>query len=182
MKEAIRNQYAKKGVTAYYQEEGAHYQNPHFTQIRTLLLKNQHRIDYTRVLDFCCGSGEVSQVLAELGFNNTQASDPFTLAAYQQHFAKECWPHSFNDVIRGKMIGHRFSSIICSFAMHLCPKKQLYPLVFKLFQCTSQIVIITPHKRPVLENLAGVQLAFEDISLTKKGKKVKLKAYHFSIG
>jgi hypothetical protein len=42
-------------------------------------------------------------------------------------------------------------------------------------------VIITPHKRPALENLAQVQLDFEDFALTKRGKKVKLKSYSWQV-
>ncbi len=71
----------------------------------------------------------------------------------------------------------QFSSIISSFAMHLCPEKQLFSLVSQLFLITKNIVIITPHKRPELEALANVSLQFEDFVLTERGKKVFLKSY-----
>jgi len=64
--------------------------------------------------------------------------------------------------------------------MHLCPEKQLYPLAYQLFQCSPQLVIITPHKRPQLEKLDGVNLDFDDFTLTQKGKKVFLKSYRWN--
>lgn len=176
---AIRNLYSEKGVDQYYAQEGGTYANPHFPQIEALLTQNQSNIDYSNVLDFCCGSGEVSQVLIKLGYPLPQASDPYTQEAYRQNVGKECWDFSFEDIIRGKLEG-QFSSIICSFAMHLCPQKQLYPLVYQLFQHTAQLIIITPHKRPELEKLTGVRLLFTDFTLTERGKKVFLKGYDYN--
>lgn len=172
----IRNHYSKLGVEAFYRTHGQDYENPHFPQIQALLQNNAHRIDYSKILDFCCGSGEVSRVLADMGFPNSTGCDPFTAEAYQRSIQKECLNFNFEDVIRGQMMG-QFSAIICSFAMHLCPEKQLYPLVYQLFTLSPQLIIITPHKRPALETLDNVQLDFEDFVLTTRGKKVRLKCY-----
>ncbi len=178
--EAIRNRYSEMGVAAYYDQHGCNYQNPHFDAIHTLLLQNRHRIDYTQALDFCCGSGEVSQVLASMGYPLPTATDPYTGEAYQRRIGRTCLDLSFYDVICGKLQG-QFSSVICSFAMHLCPPGQLFPLVFQLFECTKQIVVLTPHKRPELEKLEGVRLEFTDYTLTTRGKKVWLKAFRQAI-
>jgi len=173
---AIRNLYTQLGVERYYKEHGTDYTNPHAMYIEQLIKKNEERIDYTNVLDFCCGSGEVSLYLKELGYNESVGSDPFTQKAYKRMMGKNCLSLSFKDVIKGKLSGE-YSSIICSFAMHLCEEGQLYPLVHQLFSCSPQLVIITPHKRPLLENIDGVKLDFEDFVLTAKGKKVRLKSY-----
>ena len=50
-------------------------------------------------------------------------------------------------------------------------------LVFQLFMLSDTIVIITPHKRPELENITNVELVFEDFVLTERGKKIVLKSY-----
>ncbi len=176
MKKAIRNQYSELGVEAYYEQHGADYENPHFEQIKALLHQNQEKIDYTHVLDLCCGSGEVSEVVLELGAKQVTGLDPFTGIAFKRRIGQEALSLSFQDIIRGKLEG-QFSSIICSFAMHLCPEKQLYPLVMQLFQHASQLVILTPHKRPDLSALDDVHLAFEDFALTERGKKVRLMSY-----
>lgn len=172
----IRDEYAESGVKEYYQSKGNTYSNPHFPQVRQLLIQNDQRIDYSNVLDFCCGSGEVSLVLQELKYPLPTACDPFTQEAYQANFDQTCLSFSFDDVIRGKLDGS-FSAVICSFAMHLCPEKQLFPLVANLFRLSPNIVIITPHKRPALEQLSGVELVYEDFVLTDRGKKVRLKSY-----
>jgi SAM-dependent methyltransferase len=184
---AIRNSYADMGVEAFYRSSGEHYQNPHYPYIRQLLFQNESRIDYSASLDLCCGSGEVSQALLELGYPNTQGCDPFTQKAYMvyiersrnERMQKPCLDYSFEDIIQGKLAGKQYSSVICSFAMHLCPPKQLYPLVQQLFSCSPQLIIITPHKRPDLSLLDGIQLSFEDFVLTERGKKVRLMGWSY---
>ena len=177
---AIRNEYADLGVEQYYIKNGDQYSNPHVDQIEALLKQNESRIDYNKVLDFCAGAGEVSRALHDLGYPNSEGSDPFTQKAYSIRCNKPCYNWTFKDVIKGKLRG-KYTSIICSFAMHLCDEKKLYPLVTNLFQAAKQLVIITPHKRPALEKLDGVRLVFEDFTLTPKGKKVRLKAYEMSL-
>lgn len=173
---AIRNRYAESGVEAYYRQEGSHYHNPHFPQIRELLLRNRHRIDFSHCLDFCCGSGEVSKVVLEMGFPLPVASDPYTAEAYQRNFGRECLAWSFDDVIRGSAQGS-FSAVVCSFAMHLCPEKKWYPLTRQLLAMAPRLVVITPHKRPDLSKLDGVQWEFEDAWPTERGKLVFLKSF-----
>ena len=178
---AVRNRYAELGVETYYRQEGGDYSNPHFPQIRELLLRNRHRIDFSRSLDFCCGSGEVSKVVLEMGHLLPLASDPFTAEAYRRNFDAECLPWSFDDVIRGNA-GGGFSVVVCSFAMHLCPEKKWYPLTRQLLEMAPQLVVITPHKRPDLSGLDGVQLEFEDTWPTERGKLVFLKSYSLRSG
>jgi hypothetical protein len=177
---AIRNHYADLGVEGYYLAEGAGYSNPHFPQVRQLLIQNAHRIDFSHALDFCCGSGEVSRVVKELGFPLPAASDPYTGNAYSRNFGTPCLSFSFNDIIRGHLNAN-FSTIICSFALHLCPEKQLYPLVHALLCCAPQLVVISPHKRPDLSRISGISVEFEDVSPTDRGKNVFLKSYRKEI-
>ena len=187
MKKAIRTEYADLGVDAYYSTHANEYENPHFPYIQKLLEQNQHRIDYSRVMDLSAGGGEVTQILRGLlNLNDEEAKqrfvgiDPFTNKLYEKTTRCACLPLSFDDIIKGKLtpsVLGRFSSIICSFAMHLCPEKQLYPLVNQLFIHSENIIIITPHKRPQLEKLDNTQLNFDDFVLTERGKKVFLKSY-----
>ena len=194
MKKAIRTQYEEKGVDAFYKAHADVYENPHFPYIKTLLQQNEHRIDYSRVFDFCSGGGEVTLVLSEKYGDNKEeckkrfvGCDPFTFKLYEKNTGCKCFSLNFEDVLKGKWIRSNnrdtpsvqepFSAIICSFAMHLCPEKLLYPLVTQLFLHAPNIVIITPHKRPELEKLSGVKLLFDDFTLTERGKKVFLKSY-----
>ncbi len=198
---AIRNEYADLGVEDYYRNHAAVYENPHFGYIQQLLEQNKERLDYTNTLDLACGGGEVTLILRGLGFENTVGCDPFTHALFEQNTGQKCLMFSFEDIIKGASLVFApslrgeldsdpisqsqnltitkspFSCIISSFAMHLCPEKQLFALVAQLFLVTQNIVIVTPHKRPELERLSNVRLDFEDFVLTKRGKKVFLKSY-----
>lgn len=175
----IRKSYESLGVDGFYRKKGDKYQNPHEAHVVKLLQNNEHRIDYKKVLDFCCGSGEVTEALADLGFTETVGSDPFTGKAFQKRTGKTALDLTFDDVIRNGL-ADQYSSVISSFAMHLCPPEKLYPLVIQIFQSTSQLIIITPHKRPVLENLDGIELEFTDFVLTPRGKQIRLKSYRLS--
>jgi SAM-dependent methyltransferase len=194
---AIRNEYAEQGVETFYKTNADVYENPHFPYIENLLQKNKERIDYTYILDFCCGGGEVTMALQKIGFSNSIGCDPFTHTLFEKNTKKVCFSYSFEDIVKGNFTfvlpnpetqnpkydtPSVFSAIICSFAMHLCPDKMLQPLVLQLFSLAKYIVIITPHKRPELEKIEGIYLDFEDFVLTKRGKKVFLKIYQHQYG
>ena len=189
MKKAIREEYADQGVEAFYKTHAHVYENPHFPYIKSLLEKNKNRLDYSTVFDFCGGGGEVSLILQGLGFEKAIGCDPFTYKLFEKNTGTPCWRFSFEEVVKGKLVAKYppqyntskkpFSSIICSFGMHLCPEKMLQPLAFQLFMLSETLVIITPHKRPVLEDIEGVQLVFDDFVLTERGKKVFLKSYEY---
>ena len=175
----IRKEYEDLGVDGFYKKSGWHYTNPHEPQITTLLTKNESQINYQKALDFCCGSGEVTAALSDMGFKNTTGSDPYTRQAYQKRIGKKALSLSFEEVIR-KGLPENYTAVIASFALHLCPPKQLYPLVTQIFASTPQLIVITPHKRPQLEKLDGVNLIFTDETPTPKGKQVRLKIYERS--
>jgi SAM-dependent methyltransferase len=180
MKKAIRTEYAEKGVEAYYRANANAYENPHFPYIQQLLAQNQARIDYQNVLDLACGGGEVALILRELGFEKTTGCDPFTKRLFVKNTGLLCFNYSFEDIVKGRLaakINAPFSSIISSFAMHLCDEKMLYSLTNQLFSLSKSVVVITPHKRPQLEYFSEFELEFEDFVLTERGKKVFLKSY-----
>ena len=127
-------------------------------------------------MDLCCGGGEVTKVLLERGFKNIKGTDPYMFKAYINNTKKQCTNLSFKDILQGKMTG-RYTTIICSFALHLVDERDLFMIVNELFRHTETIVIIAPHKRPFLDRIEGVNLKFLDYSLTSKGKKVYLRAY-----
>lgn len=86
--DGVRNKYAAHGSsTAYYEEEGGTYTNPHDGAIKVLL----HQLVATapemwsgKVLDLACGSGEATEALVNAGlpYKMIDACDPFTLDAY----------------------------------------------------------------------------------------------------
>jgi 2-polyprenyl-3-methyl-5-hydroxy-6-metoxy-1,4-benzoquinol methylase len=141
------------------------------------LLQNLHRIDTRRVLDFAAGGGEVTRVLQDAGVSDIEGCDPYTHRLYTRLTGGlPCREMSFMEVIRHGLEG-QYSAIICSFAMHLCPEKELFSLCWNLLQAAPQLIIITPHKRPELERLSGFELDWTDFVNTERGKKIRIKAY-----
>jgi hypothetical protein len=174
----IRQRYEEEGSEGYYKNNALAYQNPHEPQVRELILRNIGKIDYTRALDLCAGGGEVSKIWHELGHNDFLACDAYTYELYEQNLQRSCYQYSFDNFLRNKFsFPHTFSTIVCSFALHLCPEDWLFNVTENLFAYSPEIVIITPHKRPELELLGNCSLRFEDFVLTERGKKVRLKAY-----
>ncbi len=172
----IRLLYEEHGAEAYYQSLGDTYENPHFPEIASLVRRNLHRIDTSSILDFAAGGGEVTKVLLDAGVQNITGADPFTGTLFEKNTGLICEPWSFADVVRVGLPA-TYSAVISSFALHLCPASSLFPLCWNLLDASPLLVMITPHKRPELELLAGIRLVWEDDVLTPRGKKVRMKAY-----
>lgn len=172
----IRPLYEQYGVEGFYKSFGEDYANPHFKEIAALILRNMERFDCSRVLDFSAGSGEVTRVLQKHGISNIEGSDPFTCAAYTRQTALPCHTWSFDDVIRNGLPS-RYSLIISSFALHLCPKDSLFMLAWQLLEAAPQLVLLMPHKRPALESFESFSLDWEDVVCTERGKAVRLRSY-----
>ncbi|MBK6931562.1 MAG: class I SAM-dependent methyltransferase [Saprospirales bacterium] len=174
---AIRPLYDAHGVDGYYRDHAGAYQNPHFSEIRLLLERHIPRLDTAGgVLDFAAGGGEATQVLQGLGIRLITGCDPYTHALYRERTGLPCLELSFKDVIRRGLPG-TYSLVICSFALHLCPGKDLFSLCQSLLQAAPLLLVLTPHKRPELETPGAFELLWEDFALTAKGKKVRCKAY-----
>lgn len=174
--EKIRPLYDKHGVDAYYRDHAGAYENPHFQEIKTLLHQNLYRLDTGAVLDFGAGGGEVTLALQDQGIQNITGCDPYTFELYEKNTGRPCLRHSFKTVIKSGLPGP-YSVIISSFALHLCPAKDLFPLTWNLLQAAPLLVVLTPHKRPELETLPGIELVWADFALTERSKKVRCKAY-----
>lgn len=175
----IRPLYDEHGAEGYYRAFSDAYENPHLPEICALLERNLERLDCSgTVLDFAAGGGEVATALQVLGVEHIVGCDPFTHALFERKTGLPCLQLDFKSVIRSGLPGP-YSTIISSFALHLCPLKELFPLCWQLFQAAPLLVVITPHKRPELEKLPGVSLVWEDAVKTARGKKVRMKAYRW---
>ena len=173
----IRPLYEEYGAEGYYRDHAANYENPHQPQIQSLLARNFQRLDCSgKVLDFAAGGGEVTRALRKLGAPNLEGCDPFTYELYEQKTGLACLKYAFKDVLKNGL-SEKYSLIISSFALHLCPQKELFPLCWNLLQAAPTLIVITPHKRPALELLPGISLVWEDVVENERGKKVRMKAY-----
>ena len=154
---SVREHYVDMGVKQYYEQHGGEYINPHEERVRGVLkdiLKNWD-INTSRVLDLACGSGEVTLALRDLGVTDITGVDPYTYAGFEKRTGLPCLPISFEDIANGKLSEEKYSLIICSYALHLAKLELLPVLAIQMSMISEQLLIITPHKRPDIEEKWG---------------------------
>lgn len=149
---AIRNEYDQLGPKAFYEKHGHAYRNPHEKLIRTALreLAATGGLDLSNVLDLAAGSGEVTLAVRELG-GKAAGVDPYTHAAYLERTGQVCEQMTFEQTAAGALAGRNYSLVVCSFAMHLVEVSRLPLLAGALAEVSPALLILTPHKRPILE-------------------------------
>ena len=160
---SIRSFYEQYGADAYYEMQGSAYRNPHEPIIVQLLADTllKESLDMSHVLDLAAGTGEVTLALRGLGADKITGIDPFTADAYAMRTGTEAERFTFADVAAGALAGRRYSLIVCSFALHLCDASRLPTLVYQLARVSNSLLIITPHKRPVIRFEWGWKLVSE---------------------
>lgn len=110
----IRNCYSSMGVCNYYTNYGNSYRNPHELKIHQSLNKmlkdvnsNEICINFSRILDLCCGSGEMTLYFTnycnkhKLICNSIDGIDPYTYDAYEKRTLKICQKYTFKDIANG---------------------------------------------------------------------------------
>ncbi len=184
MPDGIRDRYAAdpKGASGFYEQYGDTYANPHQKAITVAM-----RLAYETwsdlwshgpsCLDLCCGSGEVTAALVGLGVaaDRIRASDPYTGEAFRARHGRDveaAW--SFADIAGGAMEGHSFDVIICSYALHLCEPSWLPMVCVGLAQASRTLLVVTPHKRPVVRPEWGLALVDE---LHDRDTRVRVRRY-----
>jgi SAM-dependent methyltransferase len=171
MAEKIRLQYETLGVEGFYQAHGDTYRNPHEKQIHDLLEQFAPLLNLSNTLDLACGSGEVSLKLLEFGAV-ISGIDPFTATAYFKRTGLTAENLNFEQIANGVLEHRRYSLIICSFAMHLAAASRLPLLIYQLANISPHLLIVSPHKRPILKPEWGYCL-----ETTKNFERVKGKLY-----
>lgn len=158
---SVREGYQELGVEGYYQKNAMTYSNPHREIINNLLNKflfHEMELDKdARILDLCCGSGEVTNYLKERGFNNVVGLDPYTYDLYKNKTNQPCLKMDFKDIANSKLVNEKFDIIFCSFALHLAEPSMLPMILYNLKQSSDNLVIITPHKKPDIKDFYTLQ-------------------------
>ncbi|HZL37522.1 MAG TPA: class I SAM-dependent methyltransferase [Tepidisphaeraceae bacterium] len=160
---SVRAQYERIGADAWYETCGSQYRNPHEPIVARLIEKTtlEWKLDLTDVLDLAAGSGEATLALRSAGAKRVRGIDPYTADAYLQRTGQRAQCFTFADIAAGALADCRFSLIVCSFAMHLCEPSRLPGLLHALGRTSDTLLIITPHKRPVIRRQWGWELAGE---------------------
>ena len=160
---AIRAGYEQYGVEGFYQRFGASYRNPHERVIRATLQAAVARweLPLDRVLDLACGSGEVTLALRELGGAAIDGIYPYTQQAYAERTGQSAEPITFEQIAAGALAGRSYGTIVCSFALHLVALSRLPALATQLSLIGTALLVLTPHKRPLLRPEWGWRCADE---------------------
>jgi SAM-dependent methyltransferase len=160
---AIRAAYEQYGVEGFYQRFGDSYRNPHERVIRATLRAAVARWDLPldRVLDLACGSGEVTLALRELGCATIDGIDPYTHQAYAERTGQAAERITFEQIAAAALAGRSYGTIVCSFALHLVALSRLPALMTQLSLLGSTLLVLTPHKRPLLRPEWGWRCADE---------------------
>jgi hypothetical protein len=174
---SVRGGYARLGVEAYYRRHAATYRNPHEDAVRAALAHAvaDWTLDLSHVLDLAAGSGEVTLALRDLGAARVDGIDPFTADAYHARTGAHCEAMDFAAVAAGALAGRRYSLVVCSFAMHLCEPSRLPGLAQQLSTVAPSLLILTPHKRPLLRAEWGWEVLGERVT-----ERVRARVYRSS--
>lgn len=159
----IRKEYEQHGVEGFYEQHGGDYRNPHEAAVRLALREGLSRwqVDLSHVLDLACGSGEVTLALLELGCDQIDGTDPYTVEAYRARTGRQAEPLTFEQIAEGALEGRRYSLIVCSFALHLLARSRLPVVAYQLSRVAPALIVLTPHKRPRLSEAWGWRLEEE---------------------
>jgi SAM-dependent methyltransferase len=114
-----------------------------------------------RVLDLACGSGEVTLMLRELGCAAIDGIDPYTHQAYAERTGQAAERITFEQIAAGALAGRSYGTIVCSFALHLVVLSRLPALANQLSLIGTALLVLTPHKRPLLRPEWGWRCADE---------------------
>ena len=160
---SIRSEYESRGVRGFYADAGAEYRNPHEPQLRRCIRAavEAWRPDLSRVLDLAAGSGEATLALRELGAAAVDGADPYTADAYLRRTGQAAERFTFEDVAAGALGGRRYTLVVCSFALHLCEPSRLPAVAQQLSLVGDRLLILTPHKRPVIKAEWGWEMVGE---------------------
>ncbi|KAI9634156.1 uncharacterized protein MKK02DRAFT_38829 [Dioszegia hungarica] len=88
------------------------------------------------------------------------ATDPYTAPAYTERTSRPCHPLSFTDLSSDNLPpdhpapdadGFSYDLIICSFALHLVPEEEMFPICYELSRIGKWLVVIAPHKKPEIK-------------------------------
>jgi hypothetical protein len=176
---SLRDRYQSLGVERFYREHGASYRNPHEANVGAALGVAVKLLDISkeqRVLDLCCGSGEVTLALHALGFRELRGIDPYTADAYRERTGRQATQLDFDAIGQGALLGQRFDWIVCSFALHLLAPSKLPSVVWQLAQSAPNLLVLSPHKRPVLSAHWGFELRVEQVE-----RRVRLRGYRRTV-
>jgi len=152
LNDSIRSEYEIYGVDEFYKNIGGDYKNPHIDDIKKCLyeIDKNNKVDLSNVLDLGSGSGEVTKILKELGYNNIVGCDPYLYKEYINNTGLYCLRYSFSDIQKGLLDNTEFETIIASYSLHLCNTSILPEILWRLSMISKNLIILSPNNNPII--------------------------------
>lgn len=165
----IRNEQLKSNVNQFYKNKENPYENPHEKIIHSHLfhLIKMGNLKNDSVMDLCCGVGQVSKFLKEVGFKNVEGSDPNANMEYQKRTGFKAYNYSFLR-LSNRGFEKNYKYVICSFALHLCPPLLLSKVLYTLSKNCEKLIIISPNSLPVINDYWVEELSYISENVTTK--------------
>jgi len=152
------------GVEGFYTQHGNQYYNPREYDVKKSIhscfdkwLKNySDKFKFSKILDLACGSGEATLAIQEWTKSNNidieeiVGTDPFTYEAFEKRVGRPALKFSFEDIENGILEYNSYDMIICTFALHLVEQGRLFSICNQMALVCKLLVIVSPHKRPIL--------------------------------
>ena len=162
---SIRHGYERQGVCGFYRAHGSDYRNPHEPQVARAIQTAvaEWQPDLARVLDLAAGSGEVTLALGDLPVSAIEGIDPFTFDAYRERTGQVAGRETFEQIAAGALSARSYTLIVCSFALHLVEQSRLPQIAMQLSLIGDRLLVLTPHKRPVIRAEWGWALEGERV-------------------
>lgn len=151
---SFRQLYSKSGPDDFYIQNANKYKNPHELIVQMIVSNFKFPL-YTTFLDLGCGGGEVTMALQSIGYTRIKGLDPYTFDLYTCNTGIPAYPWSFQDVAYNFIDLGKYDVVIASFSLHLCPKNVLKLVCLNLALVAKQLIIISPHKNPVIHDDYG---------------------------
>eukprot|EP00930_Biecheleria_cincta_P010756 TRINITY_DN11304_c0_g1_i1.p1 TRINITY_DN11304_c0_g1~~TRINITY_DN11304_c0_g1_i1.p1 ORF type:complete len:549 (+),score=148.71 TRINITY_DN11304_c0_g1_i1:59-1705(+) len=163
--DSMHDAYQEFGTEEYYRIHGGSYTNPHEPVMSRALVTALNRwtpklkLPLRRVHDLACGSGEASAAFSKIpAFAGCalDASDPYTFAAFEKRMGRPAYRWSFEDIAGGVLEDLQpYDLVIGSFSLHLLTKEWQHTALSALARSCRMLVVLTPHKQPVIEPSTG---------------------------
>lgn len=148
----------KSGCDTFYKKFGNSYSNPHASVINKIIRRFVFDTPDVKILDLGCGGGEVTLALQSQGYRCIHGLDPYTYKLYKTNTDIDAFTYSFQDIGCGSIELEPYDIIIASFSLHLCPTHLLKLTCIQLALKSNWLIIISPHKNPVIKDDYGWKL------------------------
>jgi len=101
------------------------------------------------------------------------ATDPYTYDAFEKRTGRKCERISFEEIEQGALEERPFDLIISCFALHLVTEERLFPLCTQMALSSKYLIVVSPHKRPIITEMMGWKLVNENVVERVKSRLYK---------